>query len=101
MLGVVKENPTPSAILEQTCERRLTPFLRHLTTPAPGSARRANPCSDFVLSDLDLLRQSPRMVAPKSAVLSTHLPTRGHGQSPKVLRRQMLSRALDSALGPA
>ncbi len=53
-----------------------------------------------MLGDLDSLRQGPQMAAPKSAVLFTHLLVRGHGQSPKVLRRQMLSGALDRASGP-
>ena len=56
--------------------------------------------ADFVLGDLDPLRESPQMVAPKSAVLSTHPAARGHGQAPKVLRGQMLSGALNRALGP-
>ena len=48
-----------------------------------------------MLGDPDALRQSLQVITPKSAVVSTHLAPRGHGQSPKVLRRQVLSGILD------
>ncbi|WP_246423862.1 hypothetical protein [Roseospira goensis] len=43
--------------------------------------------ADFALGDLHPLRQSLQMVAPKSAVLSTHLLARGDRHSVKVLWR--------------
>jgi len=46
--------------------------------------------ADFALGDLDSLRHSLQMVAPKSAVLSTHLAAGGDRHSVKMLRRKML-----------
>ncbi|WP_375593426.1 hypothetical protein ABWI00_15380 [Algihabitans albus] len=54
--------------------------------------------ADFAICDLDSLCQCPQMVAPKSAVLSTHLLTGRHRHPAQMLRRQMLTYVLDRAL---
>ena len=65
-------NPSPSATLEQKCECRSPPFPRHLKTQQPQKLISGAHDPDFALGDLDPLCESPQMVAPKSAVLSTH-----------------------------
>ncbi|WP_430448941.1 hypothetical protein [Rhodophyticola sp.] len=43
--------------------------------------------ADFMVCDFDSLRQGPQMIAPKSAVLSTHLLTGGYRHPAQVFRR--------------
>ena len=54
--------------------------------------------ADFVLGDLDPLRERPQMVAPKSAVLSTHAAAGDCGESRQLGRREALARGLDGDL---
>ena len=51
--------------------------------------------ADFVLGDLDPLRERPQMVTPKSAVLSTHAAAGEGDESRQLRRRKALVGSLD------
>ena len=88
--GSEGSNPSLSATLEHKCERRSPPYPRHLKTSQPQKLILRAHDADLVLTDLDSLRERPQMVAPKSAVLSTHAAAGDGGESRQLRWREAL-----------
>ena len=88
-------NPSLSAILEHKCERRSPPFSRHLKTLAASQLISGAYDLNFMLGDLDLMRECSQMVAPKSAVFSTNSAALHGGEFRQLRRREALIGGLE------